>query len=143
MKAAATVLLVIGLALGTIGGTMRVLTVVFGDTIVRAVQSNRGQLPGDAEQVQAGVARAADRSPGHLLAIAGDLALVLAGGAIGIVVCTSRRTGALRTVLSGLVIASGIALLLLQSWVSAGAYIIGGFLTLVMADWTEKTKGTS
>jgi hypothetical protein len=143
MKTAATVLLVIGLAMGLIGGTMRVLTVVFGDTIVRAVQSNRGQLPGNAEQVQAGVARAADRSLGHVLAIAGDLALVLAGGATGIVVCTSRRTGAWRTVLSGLVIASGIALLLLQSWVSAGAYVIGGFLSLVTVDWAEKTEGSS
>jgi hypothetical protein len=131
MKTAAMVLLVIGLALGTIGGTMRVLTVVFGDTIVRAVRSNRGQLPGDAEQVQAGVMRASDRSPWHLLAVGADLALVLAGGAMGIVVCASRRTGAWRTVLSGLVIASGIALLLLQSWVSAGAYAIGGVLTLI------------
>ncbi len=143
MKTAALVLLVIGVALGAIGGTMRVLTVVFGDSILRAVQTNRSQLPGNAEQVQAGVAQAADRSPGHLLAIAGDLALVLVGGAAGIAACTSRRKGPWRMSLSGIAVAAGIALLLLQSWVSAGAYIIGGFLTLVMADWTEKTEGAS
>jgi hypothetical protein len=142
MKTAATVLLIIGLALGTIGGAMRVLTVVFGDSIVRAVQSSQARIPGNADQVRAGVRRAADRSPGHLLAVAGDLALVLVGGALGLVACTSKRTGIWRTVLTGVVVASGIALLLLQSWVSAGAYIIGGFLVLVTGDRAEEPGGT-
>jgi hypothetical protein len=134
MKKSATVLLIIGLALGTMGGAMRVLTMVFGDTIVRAVQNSTGQLPG--------VRNATDRSAAHVLAIAGDLALVLVGGAAGIVVSTSRRKGVWRTILSGVVVASGIALLLLQSWMSAGAYIIGGFLVLVTGDLSEETEGT-
>ena len=143
MKTAATVLLVIGLGLGIIGGAMRILTVVFGDTIVRAIQTSQSQVPGNADQVQAGVRKAADRSFGHVLAIAGDLALVLVGGVGGLVVCTSRRKGTWRTVLSGVVIAAGIALLLLQSCVSAGAYIIGGFLTLITSERFEESEGAS
>jgi len=131
MKTAAIVLLVIGLSLGTIGGAARVLAVVFGDSIARAAKSNEGRLPSHTLQVQEGVRRAADRSPGHLLAVAGNLALVLAGGAIGIAACTLRRPGVLRTILGVVVIACGIGLLLLESWVAAGAYVIGGFLAIV------------
>ncbi len=124
-------LLVIGLALGTIGGAMRVLTVVFADRIVEAVQASPQLFEGSMARAKGGLRVATDRSPGHLLAIAGNLALVLAGGALGLAgSLTASSVG--RIAMAGAAIAAGIGLLVMRSWVAAGAYLIGGFLLLVV-----------
>jgi hypothetical protein len=130
MKNAAVALLVIGLVLGTMSVASGIVTLVFADRLNDLVTQGLEKSINDSSRITEGLRRATDRSIGHILDLAARLAVVAAGGALGLV-AVSRRRGAARFVLGSCTIAAGLGLFGLHMWVSAAAFLVGGLLIVL------------
>jgi hypothetical protein len=128
------VLLIVGLALGFLGGVSRVLPLFYGDTMLEALKNNPNQMQGNVLLAQEGLRQASARTVSNILTIAGDLLLVFAGGTLGLLAMASGTGKTGRIVFAVIALACGLGLLALRSWICAGAYMIAGFLLLMTSD---------
>jgi hypothetical protein len=134
MKTVAKVLLIVGLALGLLGGLSRILPLFYGDTMLQALKGSPTQMQGNVLLAQEGIKQASARTVSNILAISGNLALVLAGGTFGLLALASGTAKVWRIVFSIVALASGLGLIAMRSWICAGAYMIAGFVLLMTSD---------
>jgi hypothetical protein len=134
MRTMAKVIVIIGLALGVLGGIAAVVTLAFGDSLMETFNRNRAQMTPTLLQAQEGLKKATDRSPAHIAAVVGQLALIIVGGTLGLLALSSDTSRTAKTVFACITIAAGLGLLGFQSWIPAAAYVLGGFISLVAAD---------
>ncbi|HET6486590.1 MAG TPA: hypothetical protein VFH83_09240 [Spirochaetia bacterium] len=134
MKTLSKVLLIIGLVLGCLGGLSRIATVALGDTIMATLRGSGAQLQGNYSVAQKGLEQATAKTFSNIASIAGNLLLVLVGGALGLLACAEDTDRKWKVVFSLVALAAGLGLLAMRSWVCAGAYVIGGCLSLLAVD---------
>jgi hypothetical protein len=109
MKTAAKVIIIAGLVLGSLGGLFRVALLFTGEGMLETIGKSADQTDPNFLIAKQGLEQASAKTALNIGSIAGSIVLILAG----------------------------VGLLVLQSYISAGAYIIGGFLLLVYSDKEE------
>ena len=132
MKNAAKVVIIIGLVLGTIGGSIALLSLAFGDTLIKTITQNQSQLPANSLQAIEGLKKATDKSPSHIMYLVSDLFVIVAGGVLGLLAAFASKKRSWRTVFAAIAILSGLGLLAFHHWIAAAAYAIGGFLLVIL-----------
>ncbi len=125
------VLVIIGLMLGVLGGLSGVLTLVFGDALLQTVKNNESMFQGNASYYTDAVKQATARTMANILLVSGRLLLVLVGGTLGLLAAAADTSTRSKTVFSAVVVASGIGLIAMHSWVCAAAYTVGGIVALL------------
>ena len=138
MRNAAKVILIVGLVLGTISGSLQVFTLVFGDTMLKTINQNQSQLPANSLQGIEALKKATDKSLSHILYISSGLLVIIAGGVLGIVAAYVSKKKIWTTIFGAASIVAGLGLLAFHHWIAAAAYIIGGFFLIIM---NEKEAG--
>lgn len=142
MRAFALVVLIIGLALGVISGLLQIITVAFGDSLMEAVNSNQNQLSTQLLQARESLKKATDKTIPHILTIVGYILTTVAGGAFGFLAASSDTKKPWKTAFGGATVAAGLGLLAFRSWVVAIAYVLAGFLLIVLSDRQQDVKDT-
>jgi hypothetical protein len=134
MRKLSIVVLIIGLALGTIGGILRFVTLFYGDSMLQALKTSQVELTPTMLQAQESLKKATDKSLSHVLSLVGDLAIIIAGGTLALVAASADTKKKWRIPLACAAIAAGLGLLAFRNWVCAVAYILGGFLLLTLSE---------
>jgi hypothetical protein len=120
VRAAATVILCIGLSFGVLGAAASIGLFFFGDTVLKVVIN---AVPGTVPQEERILS-----TPLHTISVFARLPVVLLGGIVGLLGNVPTAGKARARACGALTFAAGIVLLLYQGWICAGAYVIGGFL---------------
>ena len=134
MKTLAKVLIIIGLVLGSLGGLFRVALLFTGEGLLETIEKSADQTDASFLIAKQGLEQASAKTALNIGSIAGSIVLILAGGILGLLAAAADTGKKAKLVFGIIMIVAGIGLLVLQSYVCAGAYIIGGFLLLVYSD---------
>lgn len=134
MKTAAKVIIIAGLVLGSLGGLFRVALLFTGEGMLETIGKSADQTDPNFLIAKQGLEQASAKTALNIGSIAGSIVLILAGGILGLLAAASDMEKKAKLVFTIITIVAGIGLLVLQSYISAGAYIIGGFLLLVYSD---------
>jgi hypothetical protein len=122
VRAAATIILSIGLSFGVLGGVAGIALFFFGDTVLQVVTNAApAPVPADSHRVS---------TPLHALSVFARLPVVLLGGIVGLLGNVPSAGKARARACGALAFAAGLVLLLYQGWICAGAYVIGGVLVI-------------
>ena len=128
MRAAATIILAIGLSFGVLGGVAGIALFFFGDTVLQIVMNAAPQAPGKSVTAADRTDRHLDRTPLRILSVFARLPVVLLGGILGLLGNVPSAGRAWARSCGVLAFAAGLVLLLYQGWICAGAYVIAGAL---------------
>ncbi len=140
MTTVSRVFVIIGLALGALGGLSSVAVLVFGDSLLETMRNNESAFSGGAAVYENALAQATAKTLANILRISGRLALILVGGVLGLLACAADTSVRWKTIFSIVVIAAGIGLLAMRAWVPAGAYLIGGIVALLSSTQAPEAK---
>ncbi|MGA2479471.1 MAG: hypothetical protein ABSG63_12040 [Spirochaetia bacterium] len=120
MRAAATIILCVGLSFGVLGGVASIALFFFGGTVVSIVTNVApAQVPTDTHFLS---------TPLHAISVFARLPVVLLGGILGLLGNAPGASRARARSCGALAFAAGLVLLLYQGWICAGAYVIAGVL---------------
>jgi hypothetical protein len=120
VRAAATVILAIGLSFGVLGAVAGIGLFFFGNTVLSIVTNVApGELPAE---------KRVTNTPLHVMSVFARLPVVLLGGILGLLGNVPAAGKVRARACGALAFAAGIVLLLYQGWIGAGAYVIGGVL---------------
>ncbi len=137
MKKAAKVIIIVGFVLGSLGGLFRVSLLFTGEGMLETIEKSADQTDPNFLLAKQGLEQASAKTALNIGSIAGAVVLILAGWILGLLAAaadTGRKTKLVFTIIT---IVAGVGLLVLQSYICAGAYLIGGFLLLVYSDKEE------
>ena len=128
MRAAATVILAIGLALGVLGAVAGIGLHFFGKTVaavlvnIVAQETGKSLTPADSHELRL------EGSTLSTVSVIARLPVALLGGILGLLGNSPRASKTRARAFGILAAAAGIVLLVYQGWMAAGAYVIGGAL---------------
>jgi hypothetical protein len=128
VRAAATIILSIGLFFGVLGGVAGIALYFFGDTLYRLELNSLPQGERTTAAGQIRLDRHAERTPLRLASVVARLPVVVLGGLLGFLGNSPAASRARARTCGAIAFATGLVLLLYQGWVCAGAYVIAGVL---------------
>jgi hypothetical protein len=128
VRSAATILLIIGLCFGVLGGVAGIALFFFGDTLSQLELNSLPQGQPDHGKGQVRLDRHGERTPLRLASVIVRLPVVVLGGLLGLLGNTPAAGRARARSCGAIAFAAGLVLLLYQGWIGAGAYVVAGVL---------------